>query len=639
MMGGMGGMGMMGMGGGANFTGGSFMGSFNGGLGASGAILAPSLINTITKVVAPGEWFVTTQPQPFNQFLGGGLNNMGGVGPIGGMQLGNMGQPPPLPLPEGGPANIQDANTIDFFPPALALIVRAPSRVHTSFTGGLIGGRPKRPIEGAVRIDNPRGLDVIAANPKNKGGVGGVTDKNPDDKVLIAKGGKGKRPIENLDASKIWQEELAKGGVNTGLVVATADLLFESGKFDHAAEFLKATLRQGIIVRPWVYEALAVALEASGGDKNEIIRARLSAVALDPQDSQGFLNAARTMAEHKQYDRALAFCRQAAQLEPNLAQPYSEALAYAELGKDSKGMEWAVTNLMSHDWPVDSKSLHLQAQTKIDSLTEILKQDKRGYEADRLKAALQTIRQRDLVINLKWANGSDAADLDLIVKEPTGSVCSLEQRQTPGGGTLIGNTLLEKNYASYMAAQAFSGDYEISVRRNWGQTLGNRARLEIIQHLGTPKEVRKLLTVRLDDSTPVKVTLAGGRRTALATIPPPAMQRPREKDEGTSIYTQLRELAHPSFSGAKGIRGGAWTPGGRPPTAQAELPSARKQSDRVAYQSGFGSRIGGGANLNAQAIVSADQRFIRLSVTPVFQTVTGSGPVVNLPLIPGGRTP
>ena len=35
---------------------------------------------------------------------------------------------------------------------------------------------------------------------------------------------------------------------------------------------------------------------------------------------------------------------QPALLEPNLSQPYAEALTYAELGKDSKSMAWAVSN-------------------------------------------------------------------------------------------------------------------------------------------------------------------------------------------------------------------------------------------------------------------------------------------------------
>jgi hypothetical protein len=50
------------------------------------------------KLVAGGP-----RPEPFNQFLGGGLNNfMGGVGVIGGQALGNIGQPPPQGAPMMG---------------------------------------------------------------------------------------------------------------------------------------------------------------------------------------------------------------------------------------------------------------------------------------------------------------------------------------------------------------------------------------------------------------------------------------------------------------------------------------------------------------------------------------------------------
>src|SRR5208282_4835949 len=118
----------------------------------------------------------------------------------------------------------------------------------------------------------------------------------------------------NLDPTKVWNESFARGGVDAGLVIATADFLFESGEFKHAAELLKANLRQGVVVRPWVFEALAIALEASGGDPEEIRRARLSGIALDPNDAQGFMSAARAQADRGQFDRALAFCKQAALL-------------------------------------------------------------------------------------------------------------------------------------------------------------------------------------------------------------------------------------------------------------------------------------------------------------------------------------
>src|SRR5207247_2450808 len=108
-----------------------------------------------------------------------------------------------------------------------------------------------------------------------------------------------------------------------GLIVACADFLATNGKWDHAAEFLKANLRQGIVVKPWVYESLAIALRESGGSPEEIERAEVSAAELEPMDAQGFLKASQAMAGQKRFDRAVAFCQQASQLEPGLVTPYA----------------------------------------------------------------------------------------------------------------------------------------------------------------------------------------------------------------------------------------------------------------------------------------------------------------------------
>src|SRR5205807_2192008 len=176
-------------------------------------------------------------------------------------------------------ADIQQANTIEFFPPALAIIVRGTSRIHTSLTGGIIGGKPVR-AEAAAMLDAERkGLDRVGRDGRiivaNAGG--GAGNKNQPKVIKVDL----KKAPEELDPTKVWNEAIGKGGVTPGMVVATADFLFEAGQFLHAAEFLKANLRAGIVVRPWVYEALAVALEASGGDPDAIRRARLSAVSLD----------------------------------------------------------------------------------------------------------------------------------------------------------------------------------------------------------------------------------------------------------------------------------------------------------------------------------------------------------------------
>src|SRR5207248_1619347 len=85
----------------------------------------------------------------------------------------------------------------------------------------------------------------------------------------------------------------AKGVNDPGLIIAFADFLVQNEHWDHAAELLKANLREGIVARPWVYEALAVALKESKGSQVDIERAQVSAVDLEPQDAQGYPRAAR----------------------------------------------------------------------------------------------------------------------------------------------------------------------------------------------------------------------------------------------------------------------------------------------------------------------------------------------------------
>jgi hypothetical protein len=419
------------------------------------------------------------------------------------------------------------------------------------------------------------------------------------------------------------------------MVIATADFLFEAGHPKHAAEFLKANLRHGVVVRPWVFEALALALEASGGDPKEIQRVRLSGIALDPNDAQGFMSAARAMADRGEHDRALAFCRQAALLEPNDYHPYEVALAYAENAKDANAMEWAVGKLVSQDWPVDNLMIQQNAHKRLESLAVTLKTEKRGTEADRLKAALQRLNQRDLIVRLIWDNGSAPAELEMNIKEPSGSICNLEQKQSPGGGIMLGYNLTDKEPSSqYIVAQAFAGEYEINVSRVYGQPLGNRARLEIIQNAGTPQQTRRLEIIRLDQNAPVKLTLKAGRRAELATVSPAASQRHAtvRTESEMSAFNQLREVANPSYFGATSPRGGAGTPGASMPSAMAARDSKNKAPTTLVQNSI--NPVGGGVQMTTQVRLSADQRSMDMVIRPFFQSVTQS--TRNLSVVPGG---
>ena len=170
-----------------------------------------------------------------------------------------------------------------------------------------------------------------------------------------------------LDPKAIWQDALARGVDNPSLIIAVADFLGQMERWDHVAEFLKANLRQGIVVKPWVYETLALALKNSGGAAEEIERAEVSIVELQPADADGFMKAARAMADLKRYDRALAFAKQASILEPNTPYAFAEALTYAEATDDLDAIQWASVNLLKRDWPVRNQEIQRKATQQLNA--------------------------------------------------------------------------------------------------------------------------------------------------------------------------------------------------------------------------------------------------------------------------------
>jgi tetratricopeptide (TPR) repeat protein len=539
---------------------------------------------------------------------------------------------------EGEKNPIELLNSLGYYPPARALVVKGTSRIHTNIGGGLltkpgaIGGMGAldQQLDGKLVIAPKAVRDKLAAAQPPK------EEKKEKDRNQLPFQKMTPEELAKKDPTKIWQEALENNQVtDPGLIIACADFLADVGFNDHLAEFLKANLRLGIVVRPWVYESLALALEASNGSPDEIERVRLSAVDLEPQSARSYVQAAKDMAQLKRYDRAVAFCRQAALLDPNTAYPYEEAMIIAELAKDANAMEWAAGGLLRQDWPTDNQDLQLKARSKLKDLAAVLSHDRRDADAERMLQSVEQLRIRDLVIELTWQG---EADLDLEVREPIGSLCSFLQRQTPGGGILLGDTVTDSTRESYVAAKAFSGDYQITIRRIWGRPLGGKASLKIIQHQGTPRQTERWETFVFDRNQTLTVSLDDGRRTSAEYVPPPAARRSEsvaEKESPDRVLNKLRALADPEYVGTEARAGGGFASLGTPsaPRHMPKLPDPQKQ-DPIFYQTKVPALANSGFELMAQ-VIDAREGMVKLS--PVFQSVNHarSQPVVNNPLIPG----
>jgi hypothetical protein len=345
---------------------------------------------------------------------------------------------------------------------------------------------------------------------------------------------------------------------------------------------------------------------------------------------------------------ALAFCRQAALLEPSVAGPYRDALNYAASAKDMDGLEWAAAQLLARDWPTDNAALHQEAEARVKDLAGALAQGEKSAAAEQMLARLQKARQRDLEITLVWESGTAPADLGLIVEEPSGSACSWRNPQTVGGGLQLGGRIGDKK-VTYVAAEAFPGTYKVRVERVYGHPLGDKAQLRVVRHKGTPEEREEVITVPVagGSSDPKKDAVAlkldGGRRTHVADVPAPQVNQrlastgPRQAG-GSDAISQLQRLADPSEGGFGGTPIGFDGPGGRPDNTDPE-PGAH---DELTFQTRVAPSFNNRIDATVQAVLSADRRYVRLSLSPTFNVVTGTqlqGYSFRTPIIPGFPTP
>src|SRR5262249_13234551 len=150
----------------------------------------------------------------------------------------------------------------------------------------------------------------------------------------------------------------------------------------------------------------------------------------------------------------------------------------------------------------------------------------------------------------------------------------------------------------------------------WGKSLNSKATLKIVRHAGTSKEFEQVETIDLKNEAVVKLTLKDGRRTALASVPPPeALQSQAKKSDparaGPGPLTQLRDLANPYNNGSKGIRGGVASMGihiGNTP--QARVAGKSKGGD-VVFETSLPA-LTDGVGLTARLVVAPDGKSLQM---------------------------
>jgi hypothetical protein len=275
-------------------------------------------------------------------------------------------------------------------------------------------------------------------------------------------------------------------------------------------------------------------------------------------------------------------------------------------------IEWAAVGILTQAWGKNHEDLHLLADDAVAEAEQILTSQGKEKQLQQFQAKIAVARQRDLVLKLTW-NGS--ADLDLIVEEPLGTVCSRKNKFSRGGGVLVHDGFgpkAQNAYELYVCPMAAAGEYKLTVHYVVGEVVAKQAKLTIIRHQGGLDETTTTQSVSLAGTdTVLRLGLKSGRRTELsADVPVTGYLPAAPPADRYKVASQIQRADYSSADQAKAIE--------------------RVRHQEVLRQNGgFQAAVqpivrtfGEGVQLGAMAVVSPDRRFVRLNLNPTFTAIT-----------------
>lgn len=421
-----------------------------------------------------------------------------------------------------------------------------------------------------------------------------------------------------MPPDEFWFKRFAAKKYRSSDVIRLVESLHADSKHDHVVAVMLAAMANGQS-QAWMYDVLPLSMKLAGRSEKEIERALLSRVDFTTTDVSSLLYSAAVLTRLDGRKLALGLYRQAAKLDPTRPEPYVMGLKLAREQHDIDAIEWACSGILAHVWTKDFKARHQLAEDAAEEATQELIKSGQKERLARFRAAIADARRRDLRVRIEW---SGTGDLELSVKEPLGTMCSVAVPKTASGGLHIHDGFgptPENCYEEYVCVQAASGEYQLQIDFLAGRIVGKRCLVTITSHGGTRLEKTSRQAVQLDGpNVKVKFRLENGRRKHLGPVPKQTSE-PRGATQTTrqELIARVRRVGGGPPAEENAVRDDAGQGGVR--QTSFGVPTGAFTAG-VGFQPVIGL-IGEGVSLTANAVVSADRRFVRISVAPFFNTL------------------
>ncbi len=388
-------------------------------------------------------------------------------------------------------------------------------------------------------------------------------------------------------------------------------------KFAEVVQLLQAALRHGH-PQPWMYEVMVLALQAQHAPVEEIERAMMSAVDFSEND-EAILFVANQMAGMGLERRALQMYRQLGDAYPFRPEPFVAGLNAAERLHDVEGLKWACVGLLSQAWPRENRDIEARAIRVAKLVLQDLHAADKLEEARQFESELDKALVRDCVVTVTWTGD---ADIDLMVEEPSGTLCSIRNPRTTAGGVLLGDSFsrpggetIHGYSETYVCPQGFSGEYRMLVRRVWGKVTAGKVTVDIRTTNSSTPHIRKQIELGERDAV-VIFDVQSGRRVEPLEENIVANVAQAQQAAGRAILAQqLNRYQDSSASQQYLAENGQARRDGR-----FVDPRLRNRRPNVGFQPVI-TTLPEGANMTATAVISADRRYVRITAIPFFSGV------------------
>jgi hypothetical protein len=478
--------------------------------------------------------------------------------------------------------------------------------------GGMGGFRAFR-VEDDLRLDSGKEKEAAPQAPSEPQPVSRK-------ETVVARPARQPMPIElaipqGISMETAWNDFFASNQPADAEVRATVRHFVAKKDFAQVVAVIQAALRNRQ-PQEWMYEGLAIALEQTDASPEDVERALMSSAdfADNPLDA---MYLAQQLGNRGFHDRALDMFRQVSEAFPLRPEPYMHGLDLSMRSNNLDGIQWSTVGILRQAWAKDQISVWDKACLAAKSTLDGLKKDGREQEAKDFEAALNRALVRDCVVRVSWTGD---ADVDLLVEEPTGTVCSFRSPRTASGGVMSTDSFARLDTKPtdvmaecYVCPEAFDGTYRMRLRKVWGKIATGQVTVEIIKHFGTEKaEVLKQQIPMNDDDSVVIFDLVDGRRT----------EPIKDEQIATAAASQLavrREIVAQQAGGSDSMSG------------NADFFIDRGRFFNPAFRRAFGNGAVGfqpviitlpeGAFMSATAVISADRRYVRFTGTPVFSGI------------------